>query len=108
MAGQLTTTIQVNTSEIQVRDLVYAHGMRIRINEIKVFEDKTSHGGYVYCCLGTVLNVQEAIERYDIPRGFMFNEARHVHGAGHPDAREDYWNVQGNDLARWTVVREEA
>jgi hypothetical protein len=98
----------VDTSQIQIGDLVFNFGMRIRIDEIEVHEDETSHGGKVYCCLGTVLNVQEAIEQHDIPRSFMFNEARHVHGPRHPDAREDYWNVQGNDLARWTVVRQEA
>jgi hypothetical protein len=108
MTGQHASTIQVNTSEIQVGDLVHAHGMRIRIDEIKVYDDSTSHGGKVYCCLGTVLNRDEAIERYEIPRSFMFNEARHIHGPEHPEAREDYWNVQGNDLARWTVERQGA
>lgn len=72
--------IQVDTSQIHVGDLVLNYGMRIRIDEIKVIEDETSHGGYVYCCLGTVLNVQEAIETYDIPRSFMFDNARFAHG----------------------------
>ena len=94
-----------DTSQIQVGDLALNYGMRIRIDEIKVIEEPD---GNCYCCLGTVLNRDEAIEQYDIPRSFMFNEARHVHGPEHPEAREDYWNVQGNDLATWTVVREEA
>ena len=97
----------VDTSEIRVGDLVLNYGMRIRIDEIQVHDDSTSHGGIVYCCYGMVLNVREAIDVYDIPRSFMFNEIRHVHGAGHPGAREDFWNVQGNDLARWTVERRE-
>jgi hypothetical protein len=106
MAGQLTTpTIVVDTSQIGVGDIVLNYGMRIRIDEIQVHEDETSHGGFVYCCLGTVLNVEDAVTIHDIPRSFMFNETRHVHGPDHPDAREDFWNVQGNDLARWTVVR---
>lgn len=98
-----TTTIQVDTSQIQVGDLVLNYGMRIRIDEIKVIEEPD---GNCYCCLGTVLNKDEAIEKYDIPRSFMFDEERHVHGPGH--GREDYWNVQGNELATWTVVRTEA
>jgi hypothetical protein len=107
MADQLTT-IQVDTSQIRVGDLVLNYGMRIRIDEIQVHDDETSHGGKVYCCLGTVLNVEEAIEKYDIPRSFMFNEIRHVYGPDHPGTREDFWNVQGNDLARWNVLRTEA
>jgi hypothetical protein len=104
MADQLTT-IRVDTSQIQVGDLVFNYGMKIRIDEIKVIEEPD---GNCYCCLGTVLNKDEAIEVHDIPRSFMFNEIRHVHGARHPGAREDYWNVQGNSLATWTVVRNEA
>ena len=96
------TTIQVDTSQIRVGDLVLNYGMRIRIDQIRVIEEPD---GNCYCCYGTVLNVQEAIEGHDIPRSFMFNEIRHVYGAGHPGAREDYWNVQGNSLATWTVVR---
>ena len=103
MAGQHASTIQVSTSEIQVGDLVLDYGMRIRIDEIQVHEDPTSHGGKVYCCLGTVLNVQEAIEHHGIPRSFMWDEERFNKGPGH--GREDYWNVQGNDLARWAVER---
>jgi hypothetical protein len=98
----------VKTSEIRVGDVVLNYGMRIRIDEIKVVPDASTYGGEFRCCLGTVLNKQEAIEVHDIPRGFMFNEARHVYGPDHPDAREDYWNVQGNDLATWTVERGEA
>jgi hypothetical protein len=103
-----TPTVSVDTSQIRVGDLVLNYGMRIRIDEIQVHEDETSYGGKVYRCLGTVLNVEEAIEKYDIPRSFMFNEIRHVYCTLHPGAREDFWNVQGNDLATWTVLRTEA
>jgi hypothetical protein len=102
MAGQLTTT-QIDTSQIKVGDLVLNYGMKIRIGEIQVHEDSTSHGGKVYCCLGSVLNVEDAVKVYDIPRSFMFDNERFVHGPGH--GRENFWNVQGNDLAMHTVVR---
>jgi hypothetical protein len=101
MADHPTTTVV--TGEIRVGDLVLNYGMRIRIDEIQVHDDATSHGGKVYCCLGTVLNRDEAIEVHDIPRSFMYDNERFVHGPGH--GREDFWNVQGNDLATWTVVR---
>src|SRR5580692_4058342 len=96
----------VKTSEIRVGDIVLNYGMRIRIDEIRVIDDSTSHGGKVYCCLGTILNKDEAIEVHDIPRSFMFDNERDLHGPGH--GREDFWNVQGNDLATWTVERQEA
>jgi hypothetical protein len=102
---QATGAHRMDTSQIRVGDLVLNYGMRIRIDEIKVIEEPD---GNCYCCLGTVLNKDEAIKVHDIPRSFMFNEIRHVHGPDHPGAREDYWNVQGNSLATWTVVRTEA
>ena len=102
--------MSVKSSELQVGDIVLNHGMRIRIDEVNEIEDASTYGGRFHCNPGTVLNVQEAVEVYDIPRSFLYNEARHSSlGASHPDAREDYWVTQGNDLATWTIEsREEA
>ncbi len=106
VAGPVATLSNVKTGDIQVGDVVLNYGMPIRIDEIVRHEDPTTYEGQFWTCFGTVLNVQEAIEVHDIPRFFMFDNERDLHGPGH--GREDFWNVQGNNLATWTVERGEA
>ena len=104
MADHPTTTVV--TSEIRPDDIVFAHGMRVRIDSSREIEDATSYGGRLHAHQGTVLNKDEAITKYDIPRSFLYNEIRHVHGPDAEGAREDTWTIQGNDLATWTIARE--
>ena len=104
--AQATGAQRMDTSQLRPGDLVLNYGMKIRVDAVHAVEDPTSHGGVVYVCPGTVLNVEEAVEIHDIPRSFMWDNERFVHGPGH--GREDFWNVQGNDLATWSIVRTEA
>lgn len=105
----------IPTGEIQAGDVVICHGMRVKIDRIRPYhphsrscvsspEPELTECGLAWSCPGTVLNVREAIEEYDIPRSFMYDSERAAKGRGH--GREDYWTVQGNNLARWTVQRE--
>jgi hypothetical protein len=56
-----------------------------------------------YAWPGRVLNVEEVREAGTVPRSFLFDAERDQRGPGH--GREDSWNVQGNVLATWAVVR---
>jgi hypothetical protein len=55
MNSKIITQLCIPTGEIRVGDVVLTHGMRVRIDEIRTYED---HGA-VYACLGTVLNLDE-------------------------------------------------
>ena len=100
----MSTTIlsNVETGEVRVGDVVLEHGMRVRIDEIRTYPG--GEHGTVYACLGTVLNLDEVREAGIVPPSFLYNEARHS-SKDAPGTREDYWVVQGNNLARWTVER---
>ena len=97
------TQLHIPTGEIKVGDVVLTHGMRVRIDEIRTYEDR----GTVYACFGTVLNLDEVRAAHFIPPSFLFNAARDI-SKDAPGAREDVWNVQGNDLAWWIVERVES
>lgn len=105
----MTTTIlsNVKTGEIRIGDIVLTHGMRVRIDEIRTYPGDAGQPETetVYACLGALLNLDEVREAGIVPRSFLYNEARHS-SKDAPGAREDYWNVQGNNLARWTVERD--
>jgi hypothetical protein len=110
------TLYNLPTGQIQVGDVVLCHGMRVRIDSIRPYHPHgrdcmdRAHGSdldpcpLAWSCPGTVLNVREAIEEYDIPRSFLYDSERAARGHGH--GREDHWAVQGNNLARWTVQRD--
>jgi hypothetical protein len=98
--NNIISRLCIPTGEIRVGDVVLTHGMRVRIDEIHTYED---HGA-VYACLGTVLNLDEVRAAGVVPPSFLYKEARHS-SKDAPGAREDHWNVQGNNLARWTVER---
>jgi hypothetical protein len=109
-----TTLLHLMTGEIQPGDVVLEHGMRVRIDEIHPYhpggrgcvssiEPRLTACGLAWACHGTVLNVPEVIEGGIVPRSFMYDHERDCKGPGH--GREDFWNVQGNNLARWAVER---
>jgi hypothetical protein len=93
-----TQTRTVKSSELQVGDTVREHGMRVRIDAIKVYEDR----GPVYSCAGTVLNLEEVRTARIVPMSFLTTE-KWVEDQGWTVDRRDAWTVQGNDLATWQV-----
>jgi hypothetical protein len=92
-------TRTVKTGEIKVGDVVREHGMRVRIDSIKTYEDR----GLAACaCRGTVLNLDEVLADKIVPASFLRTERRED-GKGWVTDRRDAWTVQGNDLASWRV-----
>jgi hypothetical protein len=90
------------TGDIRVGDIVLEHGMRVRIDEIRTYpgrntcpEDKT-----VYACVGTVLNRDEVLTNGVVPASFLRR------WDGSTMVRDDEWIVQGNDFARWNLLRD--
>ncbi len=59
--------------------------------------------GLAWSCPGTVLNMDEVRAARIVPRSFLYDAERDRRGPGH--GREDFWTVQGNNLAMWTVER---
>jgi hypothetical protein len=95
---------RVPTSGIRIGDIVSAHGMRVRIDNIRIYDDHPGSGPYpTYACHGTVLNLDETLAAGIVPPSFLHDAERDNLGPGH--GREDYWNIQGNDLATWTILR---
>jgi hypothetical protein len=93
------------TGELVPGDVVSAHGLKVRINEVCKrellaggFEEDLREGliqegkePFVYWSVGTVLNYREAIES-GFPKGYL----------GKADG-EFTWVIQGNARALWTV-----
>jgi len=106
----VTDTRTVKSSEIQVGDIVRAHGMRVRIDAIRVYSDnqperqRVTPDMPVYACQGTVINLDEVLAAGFVPAGFMTTD-KWVHGQGWVIDRRNAWTVQGNDLALWNVER---
>jgi hypothetical protein len=116
-----TEILHLMTGQIRPGDVVLAHGMRVRIDTIRPYhpggqgcvsdpQPREREDGFrviacdlAWACYGTVLNVTEAIEVHGIPRSFLYDAERDNKGPGH--GREDFWNVQGNNLAYWAVER---
>jgi hypothetical protein len=114
-----TTLLHLPTGQLRPGDVVLEHGMRVRIDSVRPFH---AHGsgcvsGYApgegpmgracalaWSCPGTVLNVAEVRAAKVVPASFLYDEQRMREGPGH--GREDSWNVQGNNLAWWSVERE--
>lgn len=97
------TLRNVPTSQLKVGDLVLCYGMIVHLNgQVKVWRD---NGRNVYTWIGKVLNPKEATSECGIPRSFLRS---HLWDGQRwsTDTYYPYWNVQGNDLARWTVERE--
>ena len=101
-----TQTRTVNTSELQVGDIVRTYGMRVRIAHIATYEDR----GTVWSCTGTVLNPDEVKATGLVPVSFLRcrarteavrPEVREAHATSHTDGA--CWTIQGNEVARWTV-----
>jgi hypothetical protein len=101
---ETTETARVHTGELRVGDIVLSYGMRIRIDAIREHRDEGSHGGVFWSSSGTVINLDEVREARFVPMSWLCTETW-VEGEAWTTDRRDFWNVQGNDLATWTVER---
>jgi hypothetical protein len=102
------TLERVPTPQLRLGDIVLSYGMRILLDTpAKIWH--SSHGcdhgpdimthekcRLAYSWLGTVTNPSEVEAGGSVPLGWM-------HYDTYPG--EHRWNVQGNDLATWTVER---
>jgi len=107
-------TLRVKSSELRKDDVVLLHGMRILIDR----EIKSGPGAYgdVFHTAGLVTNLEELIEDGTIgdpsddcypliPRSWLYPNV--FRGGWTKDYSADpRWDIQGNDLASWTVERE--
>lgn len=92
-------TIRKISSELRAGDIVLAYQLRVRLNEVKSAPAYGQEEGLkveglspnVYWSVGTVLNVEDAIER-GFPNSYLGNS---------PEGRT--WQIQGNDRASWSV-----
>lgn len=93
--------LRVNTTEIRRGDIVHTHGMRVLMDVDPIttpdYNDPAS-GRTCYAWVGLVLNPEEVPPDY-IPRAWLYTD-----GIGQP-RDEPRWNVQGNELAGWSVER---
>ena len=107
------TPHSVRTGQIRVGDVVLTHGMRVRIDRIRPYHPggqgcmtgmARESCSLAWACLGTVTNLADVLAEGFVPRSFLYDSERDSRGPGH--GREDFWNVQGNNLATWLVVRD--
>lgn len=101
-----TNRLRIPTSELQLRDIVHEHGMRVLL-DTEPLVSSGNNGRTVWAWVGTVQNPDEAVAKFGIPRSFL-SDSYYVEGYGWVTAQNNRWNVQGNDLAMWTVERDEA
>jgi hypothetical protein len=101
-----TQTKSVNTSELQVGDIVWTHGMRVRVEHVATYDGDR---GPVWVATGTLLNLDEVKDV--IPAGFLHcfarteavrPEVRKAHATSH-GVEGECWTIQGNTLATWAV-----
>lgn len=96
MTALRRTLHNIPTNELRVGDVVLNYGMRILLDRpVRVFDHGRDNGpGWSW--LGSVLNPEQSVREYGVPRSFM----------RYPHTGESYvWSVQGNTLARWTAER---
>lgn len=102
----MITTIQVATSELRRGDVVLSHGMRVLLDgECTSRVDTYGTGREVFWWDGLVLNPDDAINVYRIPRTFI-GDYQWDDSEGWVFVQTNRWTVQGNDLARWAVERD--
>lgn len=95
--------MRLNTTELQIGDIVHHYGMRILLDrEPEQYPHHSPSGRVVWSWLGLVLNPQESVDG-GVPRSFLCEHR----WDGNEWVREqtNRWNVQGNDLAHWGVER---
>ena len=93
--------LHLNTHELQIGDTVHLFGMRIHLTREPIITERERT---VYAWIGDVLNPDEVIEAGVVPKTFL-GQDEWVEGQGWEWKQTNRWNVQGNDLAVWTVER---
>jgi hypothetical protein len=96
-------TEQVVTSQLRAGDVVLAHGMRIRLGEIKRYAETSTYNGEFFSSRGTVLNMMEVAITGHVPTAWLQDQSW-LEGYGWYVSSRSRWTVQGNDLAMWTRV----
>ena len=101
--------LRLNTTELRGGDIVHTHGMRVLLDADPLIRPKSDCRGStwdVYAWPGTVLNKDEvtAGSPPHIPAAFLRTE-KYDPARGWVTDRDDYWSIQGNELAYWEVER---
>jgi hypothetical protein len=94
----MTDTLLVKSSEIQLGDVVLAHGMRVLIDRpARTYPSPQGPEGNKVCYsyVGLVLNLDDVREAGVVPISWLYSDTD----------TEPRWNVQGNDYADWMVER---
>lgn len=112
--------MQLNTSELLPNDVVVTHGMACLIDgEIKSSPNYNAEGLTVYSTSARVINLAECKSNgvvsywengkfYDglIPLSWLYPDV--FRGGWTKDWDADpRWVIQGNELARWSVIRDQ-
>ena len=104
----------LNTTELRIGDVIENHGMRVKLDTAPhVYQVDRREPGTgqvtVYSWPGLVLNPDEAIAKHGIPYGFLYDAT----GGGYDYDKRCWirstrpaWTIQGNWMARWSVIRE--
>lgn len=90
------TRLTLNTSELQLGDVVHTHGMRVELDRTIRTVDRGDDLA-VYVTAGLVLNADEVIAAGQVPAGYLDTD----------EGGRRRWTIQGNELATWAVTREE-
>ncbi|MGW0087866.1 hypothetical protein ACWDWS_02485 [Streptomyces sp. NPDC003328] len=105
--------LYVDTSELRPGDILTEHGMRVLLRgEPNTFPSYNSgEERTVYAWAGLVLNPEDVKAEGFIPYGWLFPDVwgKGEHGGWGKDFdAEPTWTVQGNNLAHWSIEREDA
>jgi hypothetical protein len=109
MSTTTVTTESVPTTQLQVGDIVWSHGMRVRLDGINYDSDEhpnqVEQYGRVLQFAGTVLNLDDVNASDSVPKGYRVRFSNRTALVRAEPQHFDYWAIQGNDNATWTVER---
>lgn len=95
------TTTSSTTNNLVPGDVVLAHGMRIRVDDVRSFVP-LGERDRVFSCPGTVLNIDEVLEQRVVPAS-MLQAFGYVDDEGFAPVRRDAWTIQGTAATAWIV-----
>lgn len=98
------TSTSTTTNNLVPGDVVLAHGMRIRVDDVRSYVP-TGERERVFACPGTVLNVDDVLEARTIPASMLhaYGYSEDPDGPGFEVVRRDAWTVQGTAETVWIV-----
>ena len=101
-----SSTIVVPTSDILPGDIILTNGMQCLVDQDVQSVPETD--GPVWYTSTLVLNPGEVIGSGIVPRSWLYDHASTwgPNGWHIPDDAQPRWQIQGNDLARWSVRRQ--